>query len=153
MAADQKIPEPSDVFINSVRHSGSLVINCELCGRVHFGDGSGDYDPGELEDLQIKATAEPEKYIQHFDDDMVSWGMMDGKQAVIGCPCNKLTLYERFIWNHRNVIAKYLRDRVRQMIEDARHEVINLKLPDDFPEGEFLKLESELDRKRNFNLD
>jgi len=32
------ISEPSEEFLEAICHSGSLVIDCEFCGRTHFGN-------------------------------------------------------------------------------------------------------------------
>lgn len=50
----------SDEFYHAFCHSGSLVISCQYCGRTFFGDYGG-YE-GELEQLEAKAKATPDKY-------------------------------------------------------------------------------------------
>jgi hypothetical protein len=112
-------PKPaSELFVNVIRSSGSIVIDCELCGRTHFGNG-GDYEEGEFENLQAKARSEPDKYIFHGDYDMVSYGYICGKQAVLDCPCNELAKYERFIWSHRDLISRYFVSRADEQLRDA----------------------------------
>jgi hypothetical protein len=123
---DRAFPEmvreaPSEAFIGAVVHSGSMVINCEFCGRVHFGNGLG-MDGGELQALLTKAKAQPEKYHQHADVDMVSWGSIDGKQFVADCPCNGARRLEDFIWQHRRLIASYLAARSRAQLDAAKRD-------------------------------
>jgi hypothetical protein len=117
---------PSDEFNDAVRDSGTCcAVECGFCGRVHFvsGRGHGDYDTGELEKLQAKAKAEPEKYLEESLYDVISTGWIDGREAVIGCPCNALRRYEDYIWSNRLMICKYLAARagnqVRTIIGDA----------------------------------
>lgn len=47
---------------------------------------------------------------------------MNGKQYVIDCECNAAANYEAFIWNHRRMIADYLRTRSKDEFEDAKRE-------------------------------
>lgn len=125
----EKKPEPpSEMFENAVRSAGSLVIDCELCGRTHFATlETGPFDEGELEDLRAKAKKDPDRYVEDPGYDSVAWGMVDGKQAVIGCPCNGLRRYEDFIWGNRSVIAAYLRNRSEERLKSAERESAELK--------------------------
>jgi hypothetical protein len=109
--------KPSELLENLIMHSGSCVIDCEHCGRTHY-DGSGEYmDEGELEDLQQKHRANLEGYCSR--DGQPRWGHLDGKQAVIGCPCNIIAVYEDLFWSHRDLICRYITDRAEQEHEDA----------------------------------
>ena len=112
----------SDVFMRAVCHGGALCsILCEFCGRTHFvGEGHGDYRDGELEDLRVSAQKNPGKYIEHNDYDTIDWGYINGKQIVYGCPCNSARQYERWIWSHRYIIAKYLRLQAEEIALDAK---------------------------------
>lgn len=114
--------EASDSFMRAVCGHGALCsILCEHCGRVHFvGDGHGDYEDGELEDLRASAQKEPGKYIEHNDYDTIDWGFIAGKQIVYGCPCNSARRYEQWIWSHRYIIAKYLRLMAEEAEIDAK---------------------------------
>lgn len=123
------LPAPSELFLSAIRSAGSIVIDCELCGRTHFGDGRGDYEEGEYERLLAKAKTEPDKYIQHHDDDMVSYGYLQGKQAVLDCPCHELTRYEKFIWAHRWLIASYFRARLKENIQKLELDLEQCRLP------------------------
>ncbi len=102
----------SEVFEDCVRSAGSLVITCELCGRTHFATmEEGTFDEGELEELRAKAKKEPNKYIEDPSYDSIVWGYVDGKQAVIGCPCNEMAKFEKLFWENRYLIARYLKKR------------------------------------------
>jgi len=126
MADDPK--PPSELFERVIINAGSLVIDCELCGRTHFATmESGIYGEGELEELLEKAKNNPEKYIQDPSYDMISWGTIDGKQAVIGCPCNGLRKYEDFIWHNRTVILEYLERRTAETLKRAKRDVENVE--------------------------
>lgn len=115
--------EASDAFMDAVCRSGALCqVLCEFCKRTHFmGEHySGDYEDGELEDLQIKAQKYPGQYIEHNGYDSISWGMINGKQIVWGCPCNSARQFEQWIWSHRYIISKYLRTRAESIQLDAK---------------------------------
>jgi hypothetical protein len=112
----------SDEFMQAICGHGALCsILCEHCGRVHFvGNGYGDYEDGELEDLRANALKEPGKYIEHNDYDSIDWGYINGKQIVWGCPCNSARRFESWIWSHRYAIAKYLKLRAEAAALDAK---------------------------------
>jgi hypothetical protein len=114
----------TDYFIDSICHSGSLVTDCDFCGRVHFATYGNEefFDEGELEELYEKQKQNPEKYIEHYDCSNVSWGNLDGKQVVYDCPCDeeKLSKYEDFIWKHRFIIAKYLKSRSEAELKEKQ---------------------------------
>ena len=118
---DNELIEPSENFKLAVRHSSSCRILCELCGREHFVIDSSGYtwEDGELEDLLKMSEKDPDKFIG-CDYDGVSWGTINGKQAVIDCQCNKLRGYEDFIWNHRYMIMDYFRRRMTEEIDCAK---------------------------------
>ena len=108
--------EPSELFEGCVNTSASLRVTCELCGREHFGHG-GDYDEGELESLLEKQKSDPDKYREH--DDFVQYGYIQGKQAVIGCPCNGLYRFEKWILNHKYMIMEFLSGYAKEQFEEA----------------------------------
>jgi hypothetical protein len=90
---------------------------CQLCGRVHFAtaeDAIG-YAEGELEGLRQAAEKEPDKYVEDAFSTGISWGYIDGKTAVVDCPCNGLYKYERWILNHVDVISRFLRSHARNL--------------------------------------
>lgn len=109
----------SEAFESAVCASGTIVATCELCDRTYF-VSDGDFDHGELEDLRKKAVAKPKKYIEESRYDMIDVGWIDGKQVVLGCDCAKIVRYEKWIWNHRYLIAKYLKLRAGEMTQDAK---------------------------------
>lgn len=114
---------PSFDIEDVVRHAGSIHISCELCDRVHFASASpGFFDKGELEELLEKKKAAPDKYIEDTGSDYISYGHIDGKQAVIGCPCNGLTRYEEFIFQNRHMIVDYLNRRTKARLDKAQSE-------------------------------
>jgi len=112
----------SEIFLEACEgtsHSGSTVIDCELCGRTHFNSSdTGCFEEGELEQLQKEADKDPEKYVE--TDYTIPWLYVDDKQAVIGCPCNKLAYYEHLFWQHRKLIANYFTARAKRMTEYAQ---------------------------------
>jgi hypothetical protein len=126
--SDKKLVPPSEEFWDAVIRAGSIVITCELCHREHFASGEpGHFDAGELEGLLEKAKKHPDQYIEHASDDSVSWGLIDGKQAVYDCQCNLARKYEDFIWSHRQVIARYLTKRIDDNLKEAKEEADSVK--------------------------
>lgn len=119
MSEPTKAPEkPSDAFMDAVRDGSTLVSDCELCGRVCFEDNelAGDWDVGELEKLRQGVKEQPDKYIPM---DRVEVGDIGDKHVVVNCPCGKLSEYEKFIWSHRHLIARYISARAKARAESA----------------------------------
>ncbi len=117
------MPEPSDEFWSAFCSSGSLVVNCEQCGRVHFCtfDGPGDYEEGELEELRANAEKDPDKYMETSVYSSIQWGYILGKQTVWGCPCNEQTVYpyERFLLAHTEQIMTYFQECAKAELSKA----------------------------------
>lgn len=120
MDVPEDYSKPSDDFMRAVCHCGSSHINCGFCDRVHFSSGEGyDWKEGELEDLLKKAEINPDKYVNHGDES-VSFGELDGIQAVYDCPCNRASQYEAFVWDNRFMIAEYFEARAKSLSRIAQ---------------------------------
>lgn len=114
---------PSKLFEDIISDSGSISIICEMCGRTHFGTASPNlFEEGELEELRKKAKKNPGLYLEDSDNDCIGWGIIDGKQVVIGCPCKSLRKYEAFIWTNRHIIMDYLTQRLEEEFTEKRSE-------------------------------
>jgi len=115
---------PSYEFIDAVVNGCAIVIDCELCGRVHFAtwDENAGWEEGELEDLRAKAEKDPDRYIEDATCSSISYGWLNGKQVVDGCPCNRARKIEDWIWSHRDIISKYLKSRIMKMKRQAEME-------------------------------
>lgn len=117
---------PSEIFLKAFALGlGSIRGKCECCGRECYQSYErGFFDEGELEELERQAKKEPDKY-SDFQDCTVSFGEVDGKQFVFGCPCEMKALfkYELFVWTHRRGIVRYLTDitKERKRIADENH--------------------------------
>ena len=63
MSNKKELTPPSEEFYSAFIGGGSPVADCEFCGRVHY-EADGEFmEQGELEDLEKKHKAEPDKYI------------------------------------------------------------------------------------------
>lgn len=113
----------SEVFKRLLHRVGHLVADCSLCGRVHFATlEEGVYSEGELEELREKAKKDPEKYIEDPSYDTIAAGHLNNEEVVIDCPCNLLRKHEDFIWNNRELIVGYIKNRVQTMKEQVGRE-------------------------------
>ena len=123
MAKKGNLQKPSREFEEAVIHSGSILIDCQLCGRTHYGSNEDalieDLSEKEYKRLLIDSEKNPDRYVQH-DAETISWGDINGKQAVIGCQCNKLFGYENLFWNHRYIIADYFSSRAQKELKIAK---------------------------------
>jgi len=118
-----QLEEPSEMMEDAFRDGiGTTDATCELCGRHVFGGyGTIGFGPDELEGLQAKAAQDPDKYVE-VQANGVSLGHIDGKQFVIGCPCNRLRRFEDWIWNHRRPIMDYIKARIAELLKAAQKE-------------------------------
>jgi len=119
----RKLKKPSEEFETAITHAGSIMINCQLCGRTHLGNDETAIEQSlgtkEYKSLQKEIKENPKGYILR-EEEMVPWGMIGGKQAVIGCPCNKLSLYENLFWNSRYIIEDYFLSRTEKELSEAK---------------------------------
>ncbi|HPD81923.1 MAG TPA: hypothetical protein PK357_02375 [Candidatus Pacearchaeota archaeon] len=80
------LKKPSKEFEEAVIDLGSILIDCQLCGRNHFGSDEQaliDYIGKEEYNALLKNAKEnPDKYVQH-DTEMVSWGNIDGNRLLL----------------------------------------------------------------------
>ena len=121
---EEKLEEPSDEFMRAVCHSGTAVIDCELCGRTHVAINATGYDwyEDEKEDFEKRADAGEEMLVIHHNSDFLSYGHLEGKQAVRGCECHLARRFEDWVWFNRDMIMDYLRARIEGMVKDAEME-------------------------------
>lgn len=132
---------PSELFVKSLMGGGSHNINCGFCGREHYCVDSDSIYEDDLEEYRKNAQEEhkkdPEGIVIHYDTDFVETKDLNGMTFVVDCPCNGLSLYEKFIWADRNSIRRYLGERVRRELEFAEQEQTKNKLagiePDPIP--------------------
>lgn len=111
---------PSEAFVEFFcTGGGSIVADCELCGRTHYDyTEAHNMEPGEFKGLEKKRKAKPGQYITI---DHTAWFCQVGDlQAVVGCPCNGLTIIENFLWGDRYRIAKYMDARAQSELIDAQ---------------------------------
>jgi len=60
MAKKDNLQKPSREFEEAIIHSGSIIIDCQLCGRIHFGDNENALieDLGEKEYKELLKNSE-----------------------------------------------------------------------------------------------
>lgn len=108
---------------------GTPVAACDFCGRIHFAVGVNSCIDDELRKNYLEAARiNPERYFES-QDDSIAFGMWDCRQAVWGCPCEKLKRYEDFFWDNRRVILEYIKARNEQLQKDAAEVSELLKQP------------------------
>lgn len=108
---------PSDLFISIVCNEGSVAQDC-CCGRTNY-DGSGEnMDEGELEDLDEKASKNPDQYCAQ--DGQVHYGIFFGKRIVLNCPCGIMAFYEKKVRGSADKILEYLLERSRIKLARAK---------------------------------
>lgn len=125
MSDDKQFDPPSDEFMRAFCGGGTPVQRCDFCGRTNF-DYNGEFmEEGELEGLLRKRSQEPDHYFGQ--DGGISFGELNGRTLVWGCPCNKTRPYEDFIWSHRLQITEYLKARIADRLRRAQSEADRVK--------------------------
>lgn len=118
---------PSYEFQEAFIYGGSIVAECEFCGRTHFCDreDAGDFGEGELERLRDERRKDPGK-VMGWDCTGLGRGIIDGREFVECCPCQTIRRYEDFIWNHRYEIIRYILARSKRDVQRAQAEAEHL---------------------------
>lgn len=115
MTADDEIIES---FLDAVCDAGTPVADCTFCGKTFFA-GGGDYmEEGELEELEAKAMAAPDKY-EAVDSSSVSYGHIFGRQVVWHCRCEKVRANALTIWARRHTLLEFFQGATAKMEADA----------------------------------
>lgn len=123
---------PSELFVDSIGFGvGSAWMECGWCDREHLCPETS-YDPPDYgtdddrtkwrEHCEEEYRNNPEGVVLHYDTDGVSGKQLNGINFVVGCPCNGLHRFEKFIWNERDTIREYLKRRINQEYEWAQQE-------------------------------
>lgn len=111
---------PSDLFVKLICSGGAGAQVCEFCGREYLCSTDTAYwDQETLKDWRAKAEKEPDRYIEDQQYSSIEYGELDGRLFVLGCDCNSARRYEDFIWGHRELISKYLKERTTSRLADA----------------------------------
>lgn len=102
----------SDEFDRALTWTGSIRAVCS-CGRTTFASGSQalGYEDGELEELQQRATDDPDRYREDPSSDGIGIAHLGGREYVWECPCGQLPTIEAFLWGNRKAIVDYYKRR------------------------------------------
>lgn len=125
--------KPSKMFVRSLEGGGSSQADCH-CGRRHYAPGNlrnscEDDDEQNMINICLEEQkADPDGIIIEYEDDFIYYKELSGSLFVVDCPCNGLRRYEDFIWNNRNPIRDYYKDRVVQEARWAEQELVRNKL-------------------------
>lgn len=112
------INEIFEDIISNKSGTGSIRGDCG-CGRTNYVIHSDNYEDGEYEELEKAAKENPKNYHCHYDCDCISMREFNGKEWVIGCPCNWHHKYALFLWHEREVIINFLRECRKQKVTEA----------------------------------
>lgn len=125
--------KPSEWFIDALPGGGGSSVYCN-CGRQHYApenlldsDDENDY-AHMLADALEEKQKDPDGVIIHTETEFVYAKDIDNKTFVVDCPCNGLRKYEDWIWNHKDLIRDYLKDRVEQEYRWAEEQLTLNKL-------------------------
>jgi hypothetical protein len=108
-----------DIFVDTIEHSsgsGSIRATCH-CGKTYFSD-HGDYEEGELEELNEKMKKEPIRY-ECGDWDCVSTIDFNACTFVKGCSCKWEDRYARFLYHEMDIIVDFYKRLKKATVKEA----------------------------------
>lgn len=123
---------PSELFEEAISGMGfgSDEMICDWCQREHLCPDN-EYADRHIEDRQAflkdcmeRKSENPDGIVLHYGIDSVSGTSFNGMTFVIGCPCNGLGRYEKFIWAERNKIRTFLKMKVDQELTFMQQEKV-----------------------------
>lgn len=114
--------KPSEMFLNSLSGGGQRSIECG-CGRMHYAtlcedefveinEGEDTYSDYLYREARDHQKNNPDGVIIETEYSSIGYKELNGQLWVDECPCNRLSIYEIFIWADKNSIRKYLKDRI-----------------------------------------
>lgn len=107
-------------FEKMIAWGGTPVAQC-LCGRTHYVASGENMDhDGELQRMEARHKADPKRYIPDPDNSSISVGTFNGSGPYVwNCPCGALDRLEIYLWENRNAIVTYIRERAARELKDA----------------------------------
>ncbi len=127
---------PSAMFMRALSGFGvgSPDLTCGWCDRLHLCPTSQSYQQDEdggkgwEEDCVEQHKENPDGVVLHWEWDSISGHELNGILFVEDCPCNGLTRYETFIWAEKDIIRRYLKDRIQHEFDLAQQQLTINKL-------------------------
>lgn len=114
----------SELFNDLFDSSCSGCIRTCACGITWFDTyNTWDWEKGELEELNEKEKANPDKYKSR--DCSIGTLEINGIEIVYRCTCDLAYRYEQFIRIHAVQIAKYLNEMSKQLKERSEAIKVN----------------------------
>lgn len=117
----------SEIFTDALPGGGNVNVECQ-CGMLHLCPDNERYDfdgePGSWKAYCESEYADhPKKVTLHYGYDAVTFKEIDDRIYAYGCECwDQLARYENWIWNNREIIRVYLKNRVNRELELAEQE-------------------------------
>ncbi len=117
--------EVESAFVSAFScHSSTTVADCG-CGRTYFTScpTGGDFDEGELEELQANREKEPDLYFETNVYDSIEIVAIGGEEYIPQCKCGFLRPYIQFMEIKKEQLAMFLIERFRQSIGDKERQI------------------------------
>jgi hypothetical protein len=108
--------KPSNFFLKSLQPWDDSHVYCE-CKREYFAllaYKDTYYDDEKTFEPYARACKLDNPLGTIIEEDAVTiyYKVINGLKFVVDCECNMLRKYEDFIWNQKDVIRQYLKDRI-----------------------------------------
>lgn len=111
----------SDEFLEAFYLGPGFICTTCACGRVHFSEDDCWTNEAELLEYVAKAEADPDNYVMYGEG--TTFSLIDlGAEYVYECPCGTAKSYEKWIWDHRDQIAKYLKARTATELREMQRQ-------------------------------
>lgn len=121
--------EPGDEIVKVFGDQATVDISCEMCGRYHYSDDwDCDNESIDPEEQEKEWALNPDKNVHHSGCNTIHYGHHQGKQVVIGCPCNYLTTIEEQWWEDRKKFLRFIEEKYRNRGLQIRKEEDQLHL-------------------------
>lgn len=124
--------KPSQRFLDSLRGGGQSQVECG-CGRTHYAvwsdddelpeEGGASYHAYLISEAEYHKKDNPEGVIIEYEYSSIEYKDLNSQLWVYDCPCNKLAIYETFIWEDKDSIRRYLKSRIDYEYQMAQEQL------------------------------
>lgn len=106
----------NDIFVDC----SSQMVECGFCNTIHW-SGEGDFEEGELENLQRNTKDFPLRFREH--ENFIRWGTVFDNTFVPICGCIRMIRTLKTLWNERVSIVRFFKAITQKNWKSAHDDV------------------------------